>query len=137
MTATEASFELVSVIVRAVIFTSVLYLGVVAGTVSARVLVHNIVLDASIWRTRPWFLVEVAWSNILWVVVMDVGMLGLIFFGFGAGTVASGVLGRDIALAASIWITGPWFLVSVAWIHSVWVMMMDVGMLGLVLVWVG
>ena len=44
---------------------------------------------------------------------------------------------RNIAVDASIWRTGPWFLVAVAWRHSVWVMVMDVGMLGLMLVSVG
>ena len=51
---------------------------------------------------------------------MDVGMMGLIYHGFGAQTVEPGVLGRNISLAAFIWRTGPWFLVVVAWIHSVW-----------------
>ena len=50
---------------------------------------------------------------------MDEGMLGLMYRGVGAGTVAPGVLGRDIVLAASIWRTGPWFLVAVASSHSV------------------
>ena len=67
---------------------------------------------------------------------MNEGMLGLIYFGVRAGTVAIGVLGCDIALVASIWRSEPWFLVAVAWIHSVSVVLTDVGMLGMKLVWV-
>ena len=55
----------------------------------------------------------------MWLVVMDVGMLGLFYRGVGAGTVAPGVSGHDIALAESTWRTGSWFLVAVAWSHSV------------------
>ena len=47
-----------------------------------------------------------------------------------------GVSGRDIALPASIWRIETWFLVALAWSHSVWMKVMDVGMLGLMLVWV-
>ena len=101
------------------------------------VLGRDITLAALIWRTGTWFLVVVDWSNILWVVVMDVGMLGLILCGVVAGTVAPGISGGDIALAASIWRTGTWFLVAVAWSYSLWVVLVDVGTLGLVLVWVG
>ena len=68
---------------------------------------------------------------------MEVGMLGLIYNGVGSRTVESGVFGRNILLVASICRTGPWFLVVVAWMHSVWVVMMDVYMLGLILVRVG
>ena len=68
---------------------------------------------------------------------MYVCKLGLIYCGIRAVTVTPEVLGRDIALAASIWITGHWFLVAAAWIHSVWVVVVDVGVLGLMLVWVG
>ena len=70
------------------------------------------------------------------LVVMDVGMLGLVYRGVGAGTVSPGVYVHDIALAALTWRTGPWFLVAVAWSHSVWVVEMDVGILMLMLVWV-
>ena len=53
---------------------------------------------------------------------------------FGAGTVEPGVLVHDIALTALVWITGPWFIVAVACRHIVWVMVTDIGMLGLMLV---
>ena len=64
---------------------------------------------------------------------MNVGILGLIYCGVGARTVKPRVLGRTILLAVSIWINGPWFIVAVAWSHSVWVVVMDVGILGLML----
>ena len=54
----------------------------------------------------------------------------------GAGTVAPGVSGCSIVLGALVWITGTWFLVVVAWRHSLLVMVMGVGILGLMLVWV-
>ena len=68
------------------------------------------------------------------MVVMDLGILGLVYCGVGAVTVAPGISVRNIALAASTWRTGPWFLVEVAWIHSVWVVAIDVFMLGVILV---
>ena len=67
----------------------------------------------------------------------DVGMLGLIYPGVRDRTVAPGVSGRDITLVASTWRTGTWFIVVATWSHSVWVVGMDVGMLELMLVWVG
>ena len=70
------------------------------------------------------------------MVVIDVVMLGLVYCGVGAGTVAPGVSGCDITLDTSTWRTGPWFIVAVAWSHSVRVVAVDVGMLGLMLVWV-
>ena len=95
----------VSVIFRAGTVASVLYLGVEAGTIVPGVSRRNIALVASIWRIGPWFLVNVAWIHNVWVVVMDVGILGLIYCVVRAGTVMPGVLGRDILLAALIWIT--------------------------------
>ena len=68
---------------------------------------------------------------------MDVGMLGLISSGFRVKTVAPGVSGSDITLAASIWRTATWFIVAVALIHSVWLVVVDVGVFGLMLGWVG
>ena len=68
---------------------------------------------------------------------MVVGMFRLIYRGVGDRTVVSGFSGRDIALVVLTWRTGPWFLVVVDWSHSVWVVVMDVGMLGLVLFRVG
>ena len=127
---------MVSIIVESVTVASVLYFGVGSGTVAPEVLWRDLALAALIWRTGAWIIVGVAWSHTVWVVVMDEGMLGLIYFGVRAGTVATGVLGRDIALVASIWRYEPWFLVAVAWIHSVSVVLMDVGMLGMKLVWV-
>ena len=54
-----------------------IYHGVTARTAKPGVSGHNILLAASIWRNRRWFLVAVAWSHSVWVVVIDVGMLGL------------------------------------------------------------
>ena len=81
VTAAEASFAVVSVIVRSGTVVSVLYLGFGAGIVTPEVSVRNMVLSASIWRTELWFIVVVAWSHSVWVVVMDVGILGLIYCG--------------------------------------------------------
>ena len=92
---------------------------------------RDIMLVASILRTIPWFIVAVDWIRRMWVVMMDVGMLGLIYRGVLARTVAPGVLGQDIELAASTCRTGPWVCVAVAWSHSVRVVVMDLGMLGL------
>ena len=63
MTAAEASFAIVYVISGAGTVASVLYLGMVAGTVAPGVSVINIALAVSIWRTGPWFIVAVAWSH--------------------------------------------------------------------------
>ena len=68
---------------------------------------------------------------------MGIGMLGLIYCGIRARTVAPEVLGSDITLAASIFRTGPWFLVAVAWSHSVCLVVVYVSVLGYMLVWVG
>ena len=123
-------------IVRSGTVVSVLYLGV-GRFFTSGVLGRNLALASSIWRNKLWFIFMVDWSSSVWVVMMDVGMLELVYLGVGAGTVAPGVLGRDIALSASTWRTGPWFLVAVAWSHRVWVVVMNLGMLGLLLVWVG
>ena len=45
---------------------------------------------------------EVAWSHRVWVLVMDIGMLGSICHVVGAITVEPGVLGSDILLVALI-----------------------------------
>ena len=119
MTAEEASFAEVSTIVGARTVKSVLYLGVRSGNFKPGVSGHDIALAASIWRTRPWFLVVLSWGHSVWLVVMDVGMLELIYCCVRARTVAPGVSGHDIMLAASIWRNGTWFLVEVDWIHSV------------------
>ena len=91
-----ALFALVSVIIGSRNVASGLYLGVGARTVAPGVSGRDIALAALIWRTGPWFIVAVEWSHSVWVMVMDVGMLGLIYHGVGSGTVAPGVLGRDI-----------------------------------------
>ena len=65
---------------------------------------------------------------------MDVGKLRLIYRGVRSRTVVPGVSGRDIALAALIWRTGPWFIVVMAWMHGMWVVVVGVGVLGLMLV---
>ena len=121
MTVAEASFAVVSVIIESVTVASVLYFVVGAVTVAPGVLGCNIMLAASIWRNLPWFLVMVDWGHSVWVVVMYVVMLRLIYCGVRAGTVAPGVSGHEIMLAVSIWKTGPWFLVVVAWSRGVWV----------------
>ena len=100
LTASESSFSVVSVIVISGTAASVVYLGVRVGTFASGVSVNDITL---IWRIGPWFLAAVAWINSMWVVVMDVGMLGLIYFGVGAITSIPGVSWRNILLVASIW----------------------------------
>ena len=81
------------IIVGAGTVSYVLYLGAGSGTVAPGVLGHNIALAASIWIIVSWLLVAVAWINNLWVVVTDVGILGLICCGVGARTVEPGVSG--------------------------------------------
>ena len=113
---------------------SILYFGSRAGNVACGISGRDIALSASIWRIGTWFLVAVVWSHSVWVVLMDVGMLGLIYRGYWAKKSKPGVSRRDISLAALIWRTWPWFLVAVAWSHGVWVVVIDVGILGLMLV---
>ena len=137
VTAAEASFVVVSVIVGVGTVASVLHFGAGARIVTPGVLGCDLALASSIWRTGIWFIVAVAWSCSVWVVVTNVGILGLVYRDVGDGTVMPGVLGCDIVLSVSTWRTGRWILVAVAWSHSVWVVMTDVGMLGLMLVWVG
>ena len=59
----------------------------------------------------------------------------VLYLGIGSGTMALCVLGQNIALAAPIWRIRHWFLVVVARSHSVGVVVMDVGMLGVYLLW--
>ena len=59
------------------------------------------------------------------------------YCGAGTRTVTPGVSGCSIALDYLVWSNGTLFLVAAAWRHSVWVMVMVVGMLGLILIWVG
>ena len=137
MTTAESSFALVSVIIGSRNVASGLYLGVGARTIVPGVSGRDIALAALIWRTGPWFIVAVDWSNSVWVMVMDVYMLGLSYFGVRDRTVTPGVSGCNIALDVLIWIIRTFFLVEVDWSHSVWVVVMDVGMLGLMLVCIG
>ena len=130
----EASFAVISVIVRSGTIASVLYICVRARTVPPRVSKSDIALAASIWRTGTWFCVAVACSQRVWLAVMYVGMLGLIYSWIGARTIKPGVSECYILLAALIWRTRNWCLVAVAWIHSVWVVMINVCMLELMLV---
>ena len=132
MTAAESSFLVLSFIVVSRTVASILYLVFGVGTVVPGVLGRNIALADSIWTTILWFLGVLDWRHSVWVVVMDVGMLGLIYRGVGAITVKPGVLGRNISLTVSIWRTGIFYLVTVAWSHSVWVVVMDVVIFGLV-----
>ena len=134
VTEVESFFAVVSVIVGAITVVSIIYIGFGSRTVAYSVSGRDIALATLICRIWPWFLVSVAWSHSVWVLVMDIGMLGLIYCGVRAITVEPGVLGSDILLVALIWRTWPWFLVAVDWSHSLWVSMMDVGMLGLMLV---
>ena len=92
MTDEESSFAVVSIVAGA---------GNVAPGVSGR----DIALVASIWIIRTWFIVAMAWSHSVWVVVMDVGMLGLIYRVVGAKNFEPGVSRRNISLATSIWRT--------------------------------
>ena len=94
----EVFFAVVYIIVRTGNVASVLYLGVGPKIVTPGVLGRNLSLAALIWRTKLLFIVAVAWSRSVWVVVMDVGILGLFYCGVGAGTVVPWVLGRNIAL---------------------------------------
>ena len=96
LTASESSFSVVSVIVISGTAASVVYLGIRVGTFASGVSVNDITL---IWRIGPWFLAAVAWIDSMWVVVMDVGMLGLIYFGVGARTSNPGSQG-----AISCWL---------------------------------
>ena len=93
MAAAETSFVLVSVIFGVRTIASVLYLGIGGVTVAPVVSVTAIVLAASIWKIRPWFLVAAAFSRSVWMVVMDVGILKLILCGIGNRTVEPKVLG--------------------------------------------
>ena len=79
----------------------------------------------------------VACSCSVCLVLMYVDILGLIYIGVGARTVEPWVLGCNILLYVSICRTWTWFLFVVSCIHSVWVLVTDVGMLGLILVRVG
>ena len=117
MTVTESSFALVFVISGARTIVSILYLGVVSKIVMPGVLGSDFTLVASIWRTGAWFIVAVACSHSVWLVVMDADMSGLIYCGVRSETVAPGVSCCNIALAVSTWRTGPWFIVEVAWIN--------------------
>ena len=103
------------------------------------VLERDLALASLTWITLIWFIVAVACTCSLsvWVVVMDLGMLGLFYHGIISRTVTPGVLGHNIKLDALNWRTTPWSLVAVAWSHSVWVVVIDVVMFGLMLVWVG
>ena len=85
------SFAAVSVIFGDGTVASVLYVGVGSRIVMPGVLRQDLALNALIWRNGPWFIVVVAWSCSVWLVVMDVGMVGLIYCGIGAITVAPGV----------------------------------------------
>ena len=66
----------------------------------------------------------------VYVIVGAVTVMSILYIGVVSRTVAPGVLVQNIALATSIWIIVPWFLVEVACSHSSWVVVMDVGMLG-------
>ena len=110
MAAEESSIVLVYVIVGSGTVVYFLCLGVGSRTVAPGSLGRDIVLATSIWRTGLWFLVVVDWIHILWVVVMNLGILGLVYHGVGARNVAHGVLGRNILLAMLIWRTGLGFL---------------------------
>ena len=68
---------------------------------------------------------------------MYLGMLGSVYHGVGAGTVVPGLSGCDIALTTSTWRTVTSFIVAVDCSHSVWVVAIDVGMLGFMFVWFG
>ena len=137
VTAAEASFAVVSIIVGSGTVAFVLYLVIRAIVFMYGFLGRDLALTLSIWITRIWFIVSLDWSRSVWVVVMGVGMLGFVYRGVGAINVLPGVLGRNITLAASTWRTRPWFLVAVACNHNVWVVDMYVGMLGLMLFWFG
>ena len=95
----ESSSTVVSIIIRAGNATSVLYIGVEAGTIAPGFSGHDIMLTVLIWIIGPWFLVALACSHSFWVVLMDVGIMGLIYSDVGARTFDPGVSGHDISLA--------------------------------------
>ena len=94
----EASFEIAYIVVGARTIESILYLGVGYGIVVYGVSGRDIALYALIWRTRIQFIVAVAWSRSVCVMMMDVGMLGLMCRLVRDGTVAPEVSGCNIAL---------------------------------------
>ena len=98
----EASFAAVYVIFISGTVAYVLYLGIRARTIKPEVSGRNIMLAAYIWKIRRWFIVAMAWCNIVWEVVTDVGMLGLIYIGVGSRTVKYGVFVIKILLATLI-----------------------------------
>ena len=75
---------------------------------------------------------EEVYFTVVYIIVGSGTVTSVLYLGVGSGTVAPRVSGRDIALAALIWRTGPWFLVLMALIRGVWVVVMDVGMLGFI-----
>ena len=66
------------------------------------------------------------------IIVGSRTVASVLYLGVGAGIVTPRVVGRDLVLDSSIWRNGLSFIFAVAWIHSVWVVVMYVCMLGLV-----
>ena len=70
----------VGVVVMGVVMLGFIYRGVISRTVGPGVLGRSILLVVLIWRNGPWFLLAVACSHRLWVVVIDVSILELMLF---------------------------------------------------------
>ena len=64
------------------------------------------------------------------IIVVAITVAFALYLGVGAGTVAPGYTQTSPALAVSIWKIGPWFVVAVSWSHTMWVVVMDVGIWG-------
>ena len=79
MNAEKSSIVVLSIIIRYGTIAYVLYICVGFRLVMPGVSGHNIALSMLIWRTGLWFIVLVAWSRSVWVMVMDLGMSGLIY----------------------------------------------------------
>ena len=60
-----------------------IYCSIRARTFEPGVSGRNISLAASIWRILPWFILELACSHGVWVVVMDVIIFGFMLVRFG------------------------------------------------------
>ena len=67
---------------------------------------------------------------VVYIIVVAITVAFALYLGVGAGTVAPGVSGINIVLAVLIWKIGPWFVVAVSWSHTMWVVVMDVGIWG-------
>ena len=80
---------------------------------------------------------EEASFAVVYFIFGDRTVVSVLYLGVGAGTITPGLSGHGIVLASSMWIIRPWFIVEVDWSHSMWVVVMGVGLLGLIYCGVG